>query len=105
MMVMGKRNFKITDARGGTAIPVRVVTQSETSGLAGVQEDGMLKVRLTASPAGDPAANAELISLLSEVLGIPQDKIEVVVGASAREKILSVEGLTTDEVESRLGIT
>lgn len=101
---MEKRNFKITDARGGTAIPVRVVTQSETSGLAGVQEDGMLKVRLMASPAGDPAANAELIALIADALGIPYNKIEIVAGASAREKILSVEGLTTDEVEARLGL-
>lgn len=102
---MEKRNFKITDARGGTAIPVRVVTQSESAGLAGVQEDGMLKVRLVASPAGDPAANAELIALMAEILDIPQDRIEIVVGASAREKILSVEGLTTAEVEARLGLT
>ncbi len=102
---MEKRNFRITDARGGTALPVRVVTQSETGGLAGVQEDGVLKVRLVASPAGDPAANAELIAIMSDVLGIPPNKIEIVAGASAREKILSVEGLTTDEVESRLGLT
>lgn len=101
---MEKRNFKITDARGGTAIPVRVVTQSETSGLAGVQEDGVLKVRLMASPAGDPAANAELIGLIANALGIPHNKVEIVAGASAREKILSVEGLTTDEVETRLGL-
>lgn len=101
---MEKRNFKITDARGGTAIPVRVVTQSENSELAGVQEDGMLKARLTASNAGEPEANAELVALIADALGIPQSKIEIVVGASSREKILSVEGLTTDEVESRLGI-
>jgi uncharacterized protein len=101
---MEKRKFTITDARGGTAIPVRVVTQSETSGLAGVHEDGVLKVRLMASPAGDPAANEELIALMANALGIPNNKIEIVAGQSAREKILSIEGLTTDEVIARLGI-
>jgi hypothetical protein len=101
----GKRRFEITDARGGTALPVRVVTQAEAAEIVGLQEDGVLKVRLVASPAGDPAANAELIQLLASVLGVARNKLEIVAGEHTREKIVSVEGLTSAEVESLLGLS
>ncbi len=98
-----RRKFEITDARGGTAIAVRVVTQAEASEVVGIQDDGSIKVRLVASPAGDPSANAELIGLLAGMLGIEASRLEIVAGANARDKIISVEGLTTAEVEARLG--
>ncbi|MCA9902253.1 MAG: DUF167 domain-containing protein [Anaerolineae bacterium] len=99
-----KRKFEITDARGGTAIPVRVVTKAEASGLAGIQDDGVLKVRLVSSPAGSQEANDELIDLLANTLEIPRTKIEIVAGETAREKIVSIEGITAADVETRLGI-
>ncbi|MCL4250434.1 MAG: DUF167 domain-containing protein [Anaerolineae bacterium] len=99
-----KRKFEITDARGGTAIPVRVVTKAESSALAGIQDDGVLKVRLVSSPASSQEANDELIDLLANTLDIPRNKIEIVAGATTREKIVSVEGVTAADVEARLGI-
>lgn len=100
-----KRSFKFSDARGGAAFTVRVVTRSATTEVAGVGEDGTLKIRLTSSPAGDPAANKELIDFLSSQLGVPKEKIEIVAGENGREKLVSVEGITTDEVETKLGVT
>jgi uncharacterized protein (TIGR00251 family) len=96
------RKFEITDARGGAALTIRVVTQAEKTEVAGVQEDGLLKIRLMASPAGDPSANQELIEFLAVQLGVPLDHIEIVAGAGGREKIVSIEGLTSDQVEERL---
>lgn len=96
-----KRKFKITDARGGTALPVRVVSQSDKSEIVGVQ-DGVLKVRLVASSAGDATANDELLQLLGDFLEVEPSKFEIVVGHSAHEKIVSIEGLTTAEVEERI---
>jgi uncharacterized protein YggU (UPF0235/DUF167 family) len=97
-----KRNFEITDARGGSALTIRVVTQSAQTELGELQEDGVLKVRLVNSPAGDPAANRELLDFLALNLGIELSALEIVAGASGREKIVSVEGLTTEQVEARL---
>jgi uncharacterized protein (TIGR00251 family) len=96
------RKFEITDARGGAALTIRVVTQAEKTEIAGVHEDGLLKIRLMASPAGDPAANQELIEFLAVQLGVPVDNIEIVAGAGGREKIVSIEGLTSNQVEERL---
>ena len=61
-----------------------------------------MKVRLMASPAGDPAANQELIDFLAEQLDVPADHIEIVAGMGGREKIVSIEGLTSSQVEERL---
>src|SRR3954464_9377149 len=96
------RKFEITDARGGAALSIRVVTQAERTELAGVQDDGVLKVRLVASPAGDPAANKELIEFLAARLGVSTDHIEIVAGEGGREKIVSVEGVTSDQVEAMI---
>ena len=97
------RKFEITDARGGAAFAVRVVTRAEVSEIVGTQEDGALRVRLIASPAGDPAANQELVDLLSKQLQVPPNKIEIVAGANGRDKMISVEGITTADLESRFG--
>lgn len=96
------REFKITDAKGGAAFTVRVVTRSEATEMAGVQEDGMLKIRLKADSAGDPAANQELIDFLANRLGVTAKQIEIVAGQNGREKLISVEGITTADVEGLL---
>lgn len=99
---MSDRKFEITDARGGSALGVRIVTRATSTEIAGRTEDGTLKIRLKASPAGDPAANKELVDFLSEKLGVDVDKIEIVAGEGSRDKILSVVGLSVQEVEAKL---
>lgn len=96
------RKFEITDATGGAAFTVRVVTRAANTEFVGVQEDGSLKVRLTASPAGDPAANQELREFLAGHLGVPIKNIEIVAGENGREKIISVIGITTAQAEEKL---
>ncbi|KXK24085.1 MAG: hypothetical protein UZ15_CFX003000433 [Chloroflexi bacterium OLB15] len=96
------RRFEITDARGGAALTVRVVTQAERTEIAGVQDDGVLKIRLIASPAGAPAANQELVDFLADQLGVPSENVAVVAGENGREKIVSIEGLSVNQVEAIL---
>lgn len=99
----GKFKFdKWSNAKGGAAFTVRVVTRAANTEYVGLQDDGSLKIRLVASPAGDPAANKELIDFLSKKLGIAREKIEIVAGADGRDKIISVEGITADQLESKL---
>lgn len=100
--MMNEREFKITDARGGAAVGIRVVTKAESTELVGRNDDGTLKVRLKASPAGDPAANAELINFIAGQLEVEKEKVEVVAGENSRDKILSIEGLSTQQVEAKL---
>ncbi len=99
---MTDRKFEFTDARGGSAIGVRVVTRAADTEIAGRLDDGTLKIRLKASPAGDPAANEELVSFLANRLGVELNKVEIVAGQDTRDKIVSVEGMTAETVESKL---
>lgn len=99
---MTDRKFEITDARGGAALGVRVVTKATETEIVGKTDEGTLKVRLVASPAGDDAANTELVSFLAEKLSVPVEKIEILFGGNKRDKIISIEGMTTREVEEKL---
>lgn len=99
---MTERKFEITDARGGVAFGVRVVTKADATEIAGRGEDGTIKIRLMASPAGDPAANKELIDFIAAKLGVSPGKIEIVAGLDKKDKILSIEGLSPSEVDDKL---
>jgi uncharacterized protein YggU (UPF0235/DUF167 family) len=98
------RKFQITSAKGGAAFAVRVVTRSDEAGLAGTQEDGALRVRLTASDAGDPEANRELVGFFAELLGVKQSNVEIVAGQSQRDKLVCVLNVSSDDLEQKLGI-
>jgi hypothetical protein len=63
--------------------------------------DGTVKIRLTAAPV-DGEANKQLIRFLAEVLKIPQSRIEIVAGASGRDKIVSVLGLDAATLQRRI---
>ena len=95
------RKFEITDAKRGAAFTVRVVTRAQRNEIVGVQEDKSLKIRLTAAP-NDNQANEALIKFLAERLGVPEKAIEIVAGKDNRDKWISVEGISTGELEKRL---
>ncbi|WP_052890891.1 DUF167 domain-containing protein [Thermogemmatispora carboxidivorans] len=53
--------------------------------------------------AREGEANAALLALVARRLGIGQHQVSIVHGATAREKVLALEGLTLEEVQRRLG--
>ncbi|MFN2183571.1 MAG: DUF167 domain-containing protein [Anaerolineae bacterium] len=82
------------------AFSVRVVPRASRNKIAGIH-DGAVRIRLTAPPV-EGAANEALISFLSSVLRVPKRDIELVSGQTARNKVVSVSGLSAEEVEARL---
>ncbi len=99
---MTDRKFEITDARGGAALGVRVVTKATETEIVGKTDEGALKIRLVSSPAGDPSTNDELVDFLAEKLEIDASRIVILFGEGKRDKIISIEGLTTEEVDEKL---
>ena len=79
---------------------MRVTPRASREGLGGERE-GALVLRVSAPPV-DGAANAAVARLVAEALGVPPSAIEVVRGASGREKLLRVEGLSSAAVRERL---
>lgn len=81
---------------------VRVQPRASRAGIAGWRPDGALGVRVTAAPV-DGAANAAVGALLAEALGVRASAVEIVRGATGRDKYVRVAGLTLDDVIRRLG--
>ena len=82
-------------------LTVRVVPRSRRNAIT--WEQGILKVRLTAPPI-DGAANDALIALLAKQLGLPARSIGIVHGATSRQKIVEIAGMTDAEVAAKLQI-
>ena len=58
-------------------------------------------MRVTA-PATKGKANAGMISLLAETLGVSKSQLEIVRGHSSKDKVVSIETLTEQEVHRRI---
>jgi hypothetical protein len=65
-----------------------------------VEPDGAIAVRVTAPPA-EGAANKAVLTVLSDALSLPRSRIEIVRGASSRQKLVRFE-ITGDELNRRL---
>lgn len=87
-------------AQDGVLIAVRVIPRSGRSGIAGTR-DGAVLVRLNAPPV-DGAANAELIELIAEAIGVPKRVVSIATGVRSRSKTVHVSGVSEDQVRSKL---
>lgn len=86
-------------------ITVQLTPRAARSELVAVEvaERGAVVVRArVAAPPVDGKANAALELLLAHALDIPPSRVEVVGGATARRKLVEVDGLTLEEVGARL---
>ena len=71
--------------------------RSEIAGFA----DGVLRVKVSAPPVKGKA-NKELITFLSRRLDVGKDRLCIIKGHAARNKVIAVEGLNQAEVMRRL---
>ena len=83
-------------------IKVRVQPKSSRNQVGGFQ-DGTLRVRVTAAPT-EGQANAAVIALLAKTLGVSKSRLEIIRGYSSRDKVVSVDTLTDQEVRRKLGV-
>ena len=61
---------------------------------------GVLKVKVMA-PAVEGAANAALIRLLADELGVARRDIQIVAGATSRQKLVVVDGVAAEAIVAR----
>lgn len=80
-------------------VNVRVMPRSSKNEMR--WEGDSLKVRLTAPPV-DGAANAALLKFLAARLKLPQSALQIVQGATSRQKVIQIDGMTHDELVQRL---
>jgi len=83
-----------------TRLALRVSPGARTSALVGRHGEAW-KVRVAAPPE-DGRANAAVVQLLAETLGVPARTISVVSGHGARDKLVELAGIAPDEIDRRL---
>ncbi len=94
----------IAPSHDGVVIDVRVIPRASRPGPAGVR-DGALLLRLHAPPV-DGAANAEVLDILADLLGVPRRAVTILSGHHSRRKRIAVTGIAFDTAAKALeGLT
>ena len=88
-----------------TRLPVRLTPGAAADRIDGwdVDADGrpVLKVRVRARPV-EGEANAALLKLLAKTLRVPRSSVTLDRGGQSRTKMVSVDGLSDDDLRDRL---
>jgi uncharacterized protein (TIGR00251 family) len=98
---MAQRKFRLHDGQKGAALAVRITPRASRNQIVGALHDGTIKIRITAPP-DEQQANAELVDFLSEILGIGKSRIEVVAGATGRDKLISVLDIDSETLHRKI---
>lgn len=98
---MSDRKYNLHDGKKGAALAVRVTPRASRNEIAEVLDDGTIKVRIAAQPADDEA-NAALLEYLSEILGVPKSRLDIVAGLTGRDKLVSVVDMDAETVHQRI---
>lgn len=91
---MKEREIVITAAGGGTSFPVRLHPRAGRNRVIGV-DGGRLKIAVAAAPVNNQA-NRALVQLLRREFKVPQNAITILRGASSRDKLIHIRGLTEE---------
>jgi uncharacterized protein YggU (UPF0235/DUF167 family) len=86
----------LIDASGDAYLLVRVTPRAGTNSIA-EPRDGRLLLRVTAAPE-DGKANAAACKLVAKKLRIGKTSVNVTSGETARDKTLTIDGLSAREV-------
>jgi hypothetical protein len=79
---------------------LRVVPGARRPGVVGRHGDAW-KLRVSA-PAEAGKANDAVLALLAETLDVPRRDLALTAGHSSRDKVVALDGLTSETVETRL---
>jgi uncharacterized protein (TIGR00251 family) len=81
-------------------VTVRLTPRARKNEIAG-ERDGALLVRVTAPPV-DGRANAALCRLIAKRARVGVRSVAIVRGASSREKVVRVEGISPEDLRAAL---
>ena len=82
----------------GVRFDVRVQPRASRNEIVGEQE-GALRVRLTAPPVND-AANEALVDLLAKLLHVAKRDVRIIAGPTSRRKVVEVDNVTPDQLRA-----
>ena len=85
-----KLPFKRT--KQGITLDVKVEPRSSQKCVAGVMDNTIIKVKLTAPPVAG-SANEQLIEVIAAELGVKKSQVSVIRGHSSKRKIVAITGI------------
>ena len=80
---------------------MRVTPRASKNKIVEVLEDGTIKVHIAAPPVDDEA-NLELLKFMGEVLGVPKTRLDIVAGATGRDKLIAVLDMDAESAHKRI---
>ncbi len=98
---MTDRKFNLHDGKKGSALAVRVTPRASRNEIVDLLDDGTIKIRI-ASPPTDNEANETLIEFLSQILGVPKSRLDIVAGLTGRDKLISVVDMDAETAHQRI---
>lgn len=96
------RGYPSTMTGKRTSLRLRVVPGARRPGIVGRHGDAW-KVRVAAAPEAGKA-NEAVLELLARTLDVPRRHLELTAGATSRDKVIVLEGLTSEVAESMLAV-
>ena len=98
---MTPRKFRLHDGQRGAALAVRLTPRASKNEIVEILSDGTVKIHVTAPPV-DGKANEALLKFLGQVLDVATTQIEVVAGATGRDKLISVMDMDAATVHKKI---
>jgi uncharacterized protein (TIGR00251 family) len=83
-------------------LEVRLQPRSGRNEIVG-ERNGQLLVRVAAAPV-DGKANAALCKLIAKAAGVSRGEVAIVQGATSRDKVVRVDGVSEKELRRRLAL-
>ena len=90
----------VSESKESCILKVRVQPKASSNQIDGYEE-GALRLRVTAPPT-EGKANTAVIALLAKALGVSKSRLGIVRGHGSRNKTVSVDTLTEQEVRRRI---
>ncbi len=90
----------VAPGRGGARLRVRLQPRSRREGVLGLQGDA-LRIAVHAPPV-EGAANEALVRLLARLVDVPRTHVTVVLGATARDKVLEFAGVSELDLDAAM---
>jgi uncharacterized protein len=84
------------------AVRISIRVKPRASRTRVLRAEGLSIEASLAAPPVDGAANAELIELLASVLAVAKSSLRLVLGETAKNKVVELTGLGADEAKTRL---
>jgi len=93
--------INIQENSEGITTEIKVQPRSSRNQIVG-EQDGMLKIKLTAPPV-EGEANQALVDYLSSILDVPRRNVTLLKGESSRQKIVAIQGITREAFLQKIG--